>query len=569
VNRDLARTLLSRKGYTILEASGGAEGLRTAIRARPDVVVTDVLMPDMDGYQLVGELRARPELAHTPVIFYTSNYLESQARPLAEACGVSQIVVRSEDPVRLIEAVGAALEREPPDGISPLPVNFDRHHAQVINNALLAKIRELQVSEKRFRVIAEASPVGIILTDPDAAAVYVSPECARLLDQPAAELAGRQWLSFVNAGHRAVLLAQLRDRHREPLPLRVRLATRAGCNLWVDAHVRSIHDAGDQLTGGLVLLADATGQVEAEERIGSLNASLVQQVQEVKEHSIRLERANKDLEGFAHSVAHDLRTPLRGISGFAEALAEDYGDRLDETGREYAGRVQAGCERMATLLDDLLNLSQVTQAKMSLEDVDLSAEVTVICDQLRARDPGRQVQVRVQEGVRVTADRALIRSALHNLLGNAWKFTSRRDDAAIEFATAPVGDAPICCYVRDNGAGFDSAYVGMLFQPFQRLHHADEFPGTGIGLATVRRIIDRHGGRTWAEGTVDGGATIYFTLDTKGTPQLTARSPSSRTTQTTGTSPSGAQKSSIVKPVVVASNAAEALTLLLGDDHRD
>jgi CheY-like chemotaxis protein len=140
MNRDLARALLSRKGYTILEASGGAEGLRTAIRARPDVIVTDVLMPDMDGYQLVGELRARPELAHTPVVFYTSNYLESQARPLAEACGVSQIVVRSEDPSRLIEAVGAALEREPPDGIPPLPADFDRHHAQVINSTLLAKI---------------------------------------------------------------------------------------------------------------------------------------------------------------------------------------------------------------------------------------------------------------------------------------------------------------------------------------------------------------------------------------------------------------------------------------------
>jgi signal transduction histidine kinase len=402
VNRDLARTLLSRKGYTILEASGGAEGLRTAIRAHPDVVVTDVLMPDMDGYQLVGELRARPELAHTPVVFYTSNYLESQARPLAEACGVSHIVVRSEDPARLIEAVGAALEGGPPDGVPPLPADFDRHHAQVINGALLAKIRELQVSEKRIR---------------------------------------------------------------------------------------------------------------------SLNGSLVQQIQEVQEHSIRLERANKDLEAFAYSVAHDLRTPLRGISGFAGALAEDYGDRLDETGREYAGRIEAGCARMATLLDALLHLSQVSRAEMNLQDVDLSAEVTAICDQLRARDPGRQVQVTVQEGVQVTADRALIRSVLENLLDNAWKFTARRDGAAIEFATAPADDAPICCYVRDNGAGFDSAYVGKLFQPFQRLHDAEDFPGTGVGLATVRRIIDRHGGRTWAEGTVGGGATIYFTLNAESASQ--------------------------------------------------
>jgi signal transduction histidine kinase len=248
----------------------------------------------------------------------------------------------------------------------------------------------------------------------------------------------------------------------------------------------------------------------AAKEIRSLNANLERQVQH---RTMHLEQANKSLEAFAYSVAHDLRTPLRGISGFAEALTEDYGDRLDETGREYAARVEAGCARMATLIDDLLHLSQVTRAKMNLQDVDLSAEVTAICDQLRARDSGRKVRVTVQDDVHVTADRALIRSALKNLLENAWKFTAGRDGAAIEFATAPVGDAPVCCYVRDNGVGFDPAYVGKLFQPFQQLHDASEFPGTGIGLASVRRIIERHGGRTWAEGAVDGGATIYFTLN--------------------------------------------------------
>jgi light-regulated signal transduction histidine kinase (bacteriophytochrome) len=285
-------------------------------------------------------------------------------------------------------------------------------------------------------------------------------------------------------------------------------------------------DLGTQLTVFIVLAAvlaaaDVGASLflgrrlrRATKQIRSLNANLEQQVQQ---RTIHLERANKNLEAFAYSIAHDLRTPLRGISGFAEALVEDYGDRLDETGREYAGRVEAGCARMSTLIDDLLHLSQVTQVTMHLQDVDLSAEVTAICDQLRARDPGRQVRVTVQEGVRVTADRTLIRSALDNLLENAWKFTARRDGAAIEFATAPAGDAPICCYVRDNGAGFDPAYVGKLFQPFQRLHSAAEFPGTGIGLASVRRIIERHGGRTWAEGAVDGGATIYFTLNTEGT----------------------------------------------------
>jgi PAS domain S-box-containing protein len=250
--------------------------------------------------------------------------------------------------------------------------------------------------------------------------------------------------------------------------------------------------------------------------IRALNATLEQQV---RQRTLHLEQANKDLESFAYSIAHDLRTPLRAMSGFAAALAEDYGDRLGEIGRDYAGRIQAASEHMATLIDDLLYLSRVSRAAMNLQDVDLSAEVTAICGKLRAHDGRPRVSMAIEEGVRVTADRRLICAALTSLLENAWKFTAGRgDDAAIEFATTPVDDAPICCYVRDNGAGFDPAYIGKLFQPFQRLHTVSEFPGIGIGLASVRRIIERHGGRTWAEGAVGHGATFYFTLDAKASP---------------------------------------------------
>jgi light-regulated signal transduction histidine kinase (bacteriophytochrome) len=172
---------------------------------------------------------------------------------------------------------------------------------------------------------------------------------------------------------------------------------------------------------------------------------------------------------------------------------------------------------MGTVLDGLLHLSRVSRAEMNLEDVDLSAEVTVICDRLRARDPGRHVRLTVADGVRATVDRTLIRTALEMLLENAWKFSADREDATIEFAATEVDEAPLCCYVRDNGAGFDPAYADKLFQPFQRLHGADEFPGAGIGLASVERIIDRHGGRVWAEGAVGCGATFYFTLDAEDT----------------------------------------------------
>jgi light-regulated signal transduction histidine kinase (bacteriophytochrome) len=224
------------------------------------------------------------------------------------------------------------------------------------------------------------------------------------------------------------------------------------------------------------------------------------------------------LEAFTYSVAHDLRSPLRALSGYGEALTEDYGDRLDETGRWFIERIQAASERMGALIDDLLLLAQVSRAEMSLGPVDLSAEVAAITGELHAREPGRRVRFAIQDGVWVTADRTLIRTVVQNLVENAWKFTAKRDGATIEFGTTAAEGAGVCCYVRDNGAGFDPAFTGKLFQPFQRLHAVTEFPGTGIGLASVRRIIERHGGRTWAEGAVGRGATFYFTLDAKQAP---------------------------------------------------
>ena len=251
---------------------------------------------------------------------------------------------------------------------------------------------------------------------------------------------------------------------------------------------------------------------ETEAEVRTLNAELEVRV---ALRTADLERVNKNLEAFTYSVSHDLRTPLRALSGFSDALVEDYGDRLDETGRGYAGSIKAASERMAALIDDLLLLSRVSQAGMNREPVDLSAEAAAIAGELESRDPGRVVRFTIEDGIRVIADRSLIRAVLQNLLENAWKFTAHRDGAVIEFARTAAGDGTVCCYVRDNGAGFDPAYAGKLFQPFERLHDAAEFPGTGIGLASVARIIERHGGRTWADGAVGHGATFYFTLDTE------------------------------------------------------
>ncbi len=235
-------------------------------------------------------------------------------------------------------------------------------------------------------------------------------------------------------------------------------------------------------------------------------------VAELRRRADQLEQANRELDSFAHSVAHDLRAPLQAMGGFSAVLLEDYGDILDEAGRDYARRIHAASEKMATLIDDLLQFARISGAQLHPQAVDLSAEFAAVAGELRAREPGRRVRFTIAGGVRVRADRALVRILLRNLLDNAWKFTARRDDATIEFGTIPGGDAGVCCYLRDNGAGFDPAYLGKLFQPFQRLHPATEFPGTGIGLAIVQRIIERHGARAWAEGAVGGGATFYFTM---------------------------------------------------------
>src|SRR5216683_1294011 len=230
-----------------------------------------------------------------------------------------------------------------------------------------------------------------------------------------------------------------------------------------------------------------------------------------------LEQANRNLESFTYSISHDLRAPLRALGGFSGVLLEDYGDVLGGDGRGYAERIQSASDHMAQLIDDLLNLSRVARAELHPRTVDLGAEVTRIAEDLQRAEPDRRVQFTIQRPVPAQADRTLIRTVLENLVGNAWKFTSHRDDALIEFGTTPAEDASLCCYVRDNGAGFDAAHAGRLFIPFQRLHTTSEFPGTGtgVGLAGVRRIVERHGGQVWAEGAVGEGATFYFALDAK------------------------------------------------------
>ena len=231
----------------------------------------------------------------------------------------------------------------------------------------------------------------------------------------------------------------------------------------------------------------------------------------VIERTTQLEAANKELESFSYSVSHDLRAPLRSIDGFSQALLEDCGDKLDPQGRSDLQRVRAATQHMAQLIDDMLDLSRVSRGEIRRETVDLTSMVKNIAQELRTAEPDRKVDVAIADGIRAQGDARLLRVLVENLLRNAWKFTGKHPTAKIEFGIGQNDGKPVY-FVRDDGAGFDMAYAGKLFGAFQRLHAMTEFNGTGVGLATVQRIVHRHGGEVWAEGKVDQGATFYFTL---------------------------------------------------------
>jgi signal transduction histidine kinase len=250
---------------------------------------------------------------------------------------------------------------------------------------------------------------------------------------------------------------------------------------------------------------------ELEQRVAQRTHELQERNEELRRNTAELLATNHELDAFAYSVSHDLRAPLRSIDGFSQVLLEDYSAQLGEAGRDSLQRVRAASQRMASLIDDLLKLARVTRAEMRTEVVDLSGMARDIANELQRTAPARQVEFAIAPGLDARGDPRLLRVALDNLLHNSWKYTAKQPRPRVEFGSVAT-NGERAFMVRDNGAGFDMKYADKLFGVFQRLHSAAEFEGTGVGLATVRRIITRHGGRVWAEGAVDRGATFYFTL---------------------------------------------------------
>lgn len=362
-------------------------------------------------------------------------------------------------------------------------------------------------SEVRFRAAMEYSAIGKALLDHGDRVVQANPALARILDLPPQALHGRHLDSWfadetpapVPAGRnaRAVVRATRELRRPDGERRHVQLT-----------YVPVPGEIGSDVAR-LVQVEDVTDRVRAEERVRELNRTLEARV---AERTRELERANRELETFAYSVSHDLRAPLRSIEGFGRILQERCGDRLDDTGREHLGRIRAAAARMDGLIEALLAMSRLSRAELRLGPLDLGAMASEIVADLRQSDPQRQVEVTIAPGMQAYGDADLVRNLLQNLIGNAWKFTAGRDGARIEVGTEPSEGEGVVCFVRDNGAGFSPEYASKLFRPFQRLHSQEEFAGHGVGLASVKRVVERHGGQVWAEGKPGRGACFRFRL---------------------------------------------------------
>ena len=512
---------LRAQGYHVLSAASGEEGLRSAASHRPAAVVVDGVLPGIDGATVVRKLRLDAALRQTPCVLLTGSTTDLSAELRALDAGADAFVRKEEDldvvlarvAAVLRAAAGADTDRETASLLGPkkiLAVDDSMTYLDELTTILRGEgydVISARSGEEALEMLS-VQPVDCILLDLLMPGLSGTETCRRIKASPATRDIPLVMLT-ANEDREAMIEGLstgaddyvLKSSEDEVLKARVRAQLRR----------KQIEDESRRIRLQLLRAELEAAEARAARELAETKAALVE---ELERKNLELAAVNKELEAFSYSVSHDLRAPLRSIDGFSAALLEDCAERLDAQGKRYLNSVRESAQQMAQLIDDLLALSRVTRQDLHSRRVDLSALAHKLAERLRANEPGREVEFAIADGLGAEGDARLLEVALGNLLANAWKFTGRCARARIEFGQLLDGDANVF-YVRDNGAGFDMKYADKLFGVFQRLHTAAEFEGTGVGLATVQRVIHRHGGRVWAEAAEDRGATFYFTVGDK------------------------------------------------------
>jgi PAS domain S-box-containing protein len=533
-NLYLLEVLLKGHGYDVQSASNGAEALALAQQNTPDVIISDILMPVMDGFTFCTHCKNDPVLKNVLFIFYTATYTEAKDEAFALSLGADAFFIKPIEPMALIQKINEAVanhapkkEEKVPENEPQQPVNLKEYNEILIHKLeqKMAQLdetnKELQESESRFRRLAEKSPALIYrISLPEKQVTYINPVAGELTGHfpdnfyknPSLifdYLLPASWEKNLEESIRQILSGEL-------LPyFEYLIQHKNGSTRWVQLRLVLVKDENAQINALEGILIDQTENqlaklalLESEARFRNLSANLEKRVQE---RTAQLEATNKELDAFSYSVSHDLQAPLRALDGISKMLLEDYGEQLDETGQLYLNRICSASQHMKHLIDDLLKLSKISRSELNSSQVNLSSLVEKIKNTLEETHPERQVHWEITPDALVNGDRRLLEVALSNLVNNAFKFTSKTPNALIQFNAVPDNGQTVYS-IRDNGVGFDMEYAGKLFGAFQRLHSSEQFEGTGIGLTIVQRIINRHGGRIWAEAAVDQGAAFYFTL---------------------------------------------------------
>lgn len=572
--RDLLVTVLGYGNHQTREAIDGAEGLIKAQAERADLIIVDLLMPTMDGFEFVRRLRAMPTLASTPVVFYTASYLVPEVLNLAKACGVSEIITKPAEPEQIFQVVNNVLGVSRPPVPSPTELPSEEFRRENIN-LLTAKLSQKAAHavprleamiELGLKLASERNPQRLLSSFCGAtrkiigakyAVVGVLDKNDNKLSYPFASGMSPEIAAQLSAPHQQVdvsdaALSARQSRRLHALPGDPQIVGLPAEHPPVHSFLCAPIVSPERLYGW-VFLADKIGAPEFNEedealsqilaaqvgRIyenGSLYAEVKRYVQQleaevaerkraqddirklnvelerrVAERTAELEAANRELEAFSYSVSHDLRAPLRAVSGYTEILLENYRAALPPDAQHVLRNISEGAERMGQLIDDLLAFAHLSRQPLRRRQVDATALVQKILDELQGEDDGRRIDVRLEPLPPCLADGALLRQVWTNLLSNAFKFTRKREHAMIAIGWQQQAQEK-AYFVSDNGAGFDMRYADKLFGVFQRLHSATDFEGTGIGLSIAQRIIHRHGGRIWGQSAAGEGATFYFTL---------------------------------------------------------